>query len=169
MSSHLDAIKRVVEAFERSGWSEIDVRSGDVRVHLSTGALSAPSVVEPDGRSRPAEVAATTAVGAGAEDDGAAHPVNAAPSGPVPAGAHLVVSPSPGIFWRSPEPGAPPFADVGDVVEASATVCIVEVMKLMNHLKAGVRGEVVAVYGENGAAVRKGDPLFAITPSGLSL
>ncbi len=63
----------------------------------------------------------------------------------LPAGAHVVVSPSPGIFWRSPEPGAPPFADIGDVVDASATVCIVEVMKLMNHVKAGVSGEVVAV------------------------
>lgn len=168
MSSHLDAIKRVVEAFERSGWSEIDVRSGDVRVHLSTGAVSATPVAEPTGPSRPAGVAATTAVGTGAEYDGAARPETASPSDPLPAGAHLVVSPSPGIFWRSPEPGAPPFADVGDVVEASATVCIVEVMKLMNHLKAGVRGEVVAVYGENGAAVRKGDPFFAIMPGGSS-
>ena len=84
---------------------------------------------------------------------------------PLPAGAHVVVSPSPGILWRSPEPGAPPFADVGDVVDASATVCIVEVMKLMNHVKAGVSGEVVAVYVENGVAVQKGEPLFAIAPS----
>jgi biotin carboxyl carrier protein len=77
----------------------------------------------------------------------------------------VVVSPSPGIFWRSPEPGAPPFADVGDTIDASATVCIVEVMKLMNHLKADVDGTVVAVYGVNGVAVEKGQPLFAIAPS----
>jgi biotin carboxyl carrier protein len=76
-----------------------------------------------------------------------------------------VVAPSPGIFWRSPEPGAPPFADVGDTIDASATVCIVEVMKLMNHLKAEVGGTVVAVYGVNGVAVQKGEPLFAIAPS----
>ena len=73
-----------------------------------------------------------------------------------------MVAPSPGIFWRSPEPGLPAFADVGDVVEASATVCIVEVMKLMNHVKAGVSGEVVAVYCDNGVAVQKGQALFAI-------
>jgi acetyl-CoA carboxylase biotin carboxyl carrier protein len=92
---------------------------------------------------------------------GAAAPATIVP----PDGAHVVVSPSPGIFWRSPEPGAPPFADVGDTIDASATVCIVEVMKLMNHLKAGVGGTVVAVYGVNGVAVEKGQPLFAIAPT----
>jgi biotin carboxyl carrier protein len=76
-----------------------------------------------------------------------------------------VVSPSPGIFWRSPEPGRPPFVELGHTVERSATVCIVEVMKLMNHVKAGISGEVVGVYCENGAAVRKDQALFAIVPS----
>ncbi len=77
-----------------------------------------------------------------------------------------MVTPSPGVFWRAPEPGLPPFVDVGDVVDASATVCIIEVMKLMNHLKAGVSGTVVAVYGRNGEAVGKGEAMFAISPSG---
>ena len=86
----------------------------------------------------------------------------------LPTGAHVVVSPSPGILWRSPEPGAPPFADIGDVVDASATVGIVEVMKLMTHVKAGVGGEIVAVCVENGVAVQKGEPLFAIAPTGSS-
>ena len=79
------------------------------------------------------------------------------------------MSPSPGIFWRSPEAGLPPFADAGHPGVAAATVCIVEVMKLMNHVKAGVSGVVVAVYVENGAAVHKGQALFAIAPSGSPL
>ena len=91
-----------------------------------------------------------------------------ASAGPPPTGAHVVVSPTFGIFWRSPEPGLPPFADLGHTVEASATVCIVEVMKLMYHVKADVSGEVVAVYAENGVAVQKGQALFAIVPSGSS-
>ena len=62
----------------------------------------------------------------------------------------------------------PPFADVGHTVEASATLCIVEVMKLMNHVKASVSGEVVAVYCENGVAVQKGQALFAIVPADAS-
>ena len=169
MSGSLDAIRRVVAAFERSDWSEIDVRSGDVRVHLATGAPSNAAVparlprrLDDLGRPGPD----------GADDD----PVTAASDRPstttsatlLPAGAHVVVSPSPGILWRSPEPGAPPFADIGDVVDAAATVGIVEVMKLMTHVKAGVSGEIVVVCVENGVAVQKGEPLFAIAPSGSS-
>ena len=172
MSSSLDAIRRVVEAFERSEWSEIDVRWGDVRVHLATGAPSnSPATdVDPDRlpppprRPRAARPGRCRRRPAAAASDRPS--TTSAPA--LPAGAHVVVSPSPGILWRSPEPGAPPFADIGDVVDASATVCIVEVMKLMTHVKAGVSGEVVAVCVENGVAVQKGEPLFAIAPSGSS-
>jgi acetyl-CoA carboxylase biotin carboxyl carrier protein len=152
VSSSEDAIKRVVEAFERSDWSEIDVRSGNLRVHLKS---SAP----------------TTTPDAAAPADDREVPQPAPPATVLvdpPSGSHVVVSPSPGILWRSPEPGLPPFADLGNIVDSSATVCIIEVMKLMNHVKAGVSGEVVAVYGENGVAVKKGQPLFAIAPSGSS-
>jgi acetyl-CoA carboxylase biotin carboxyl carrier protein len=163
VSSSHDAVKRVVEAFERSDWSEIDVRSGSLRVHLSTSAPAATS--DPSG--------APTATGRSASDE---HDVRApevealatTSSNPQPTGAQVVASPSPGIFWRSPEPGLPPFTDVGHTVDASATVCIVEVMKLMNHVKAGISGEVVAVYCDNGKTVRKGQALFAIAPSGSS-
>jgi biotin carboxyl carrier protein len=166
VSSPEEAIKRVVEAFERSEWSEIDVRWGDVRVHLSTSPLNGPldgaAAPPPAGDVRSAAPSADREPGVAARDGSTG--VDDAP----PPGAHLVMSPSPGIFWRSPEPGLPPFADVGDAVEASATVCIVEVMKLMNHVKAGVAGTVLAVYGEIGVAVRKGQPLFAVAPSGMS-
>lgn len=149
----LDAVKRVIAAFERSDWSEIDVRVGDVRLHLSTGAVVPPTSVPPP----PARVDV-------ADPEEAATADAAPPHAPPADGVHVVTAPSPGIFWRSPEPGAPPFADIGDVIESSATVCIVEVMKLMNHVKAGIDGVVVAVYGENGVAVQKGDPLFGVAP-----
>jgi len=160
VSSPQDAVRRVVEAFERSDWSDIDIRSGNVRVHLST--------TTPSGRAPESDQNAHADDGAGGHAVPDADPSPDVPSNPLPAGAHVVESPSPGILWRSPEPGLPPFADVGDVVEASATVCIVEVMKLMNHVKAGVSGQVVAVYSENGATVHKGQALFAIVPSGSS-
>jgi acetyl-CoA carboxylase biotin carboxyl carrier protein len=162
VSSSRDAIRRVVEAFERSDWSEIDIRSGDVRVHLSVTATKGPrdtTVGEPS----PAATPPDRSTDAGARTD--AGPDPSATANPPPAGAHVVVSPSPGIFWRSPEPGRPPFVDIGQTVGASATVCIVEVMKLMNHVKASVSGEVVAVYCENGVVVRKDQALFTIAPS----
>jgi biotin carboxyl carrier protein len=68
------------------------------------------------------------------------------------------------LFWRSPKPGAPPFVEVGDEVGPDDTVCIVEVMKLMNHVRAGTAGTVRAVHPENGQMVEHGDPLFTIGP-----
>jgi acetyl-CoA carboxylase biotin carboxyl carrier protein len=165
VSNSRDAIRRVVEAFERSDWSEIDVRSGDVRIHLSVSAGKG----SPDTTSgQPPPAAATPdehTDNAGPRSEGGSVTASVAASDAPPTGAHVVVSPSPGIFWRSPEPGRPPFVELGHTVEKSATVCIVEVMKLMNHVKAGIRGEVVGVYCENGAAVRKDQALFAIVPS----
>ena len=170
LSNRLDAIKRVLAAFERSDWTEIDVRSGDVRVHLTTRRPTGAPLAAPEPPSV-GDAQTTTSAAADSSDTTSFEtaagdvPDSAAPP---PDNAHIVVSPSPGIFWRSPEPGAPPFAEVGDIIHESTTVCIVEVMKLMNHIKAAVGGEVVAVYVENGVAVRKGEPLFAIAPSGSS-
>jgi len=159
VSSTGDAIKRVVEAFERSDWSEIDIRSGKLRIHL-TATAARPAVTTAGVTASDAPEATGPSVSEPAA--GRADPE----IDPMPSGAHVVTSPSPGIFWRSPEPGVPPFADIGQSIDGSATVCIVEVMKLMNHVKAGASGDVVAVYGENGVAVKKGQALFAIAPSG---
>jgi acetyl-CoA carboxylase biotin carboxyl carrier protein len=76
----------------------------------------------------------------------------------------LVESPSVGLFWRSPSPGAPPFVDVGTRVAVEDTLAIVEVMKLMNHLVAPVSGTVNAILAENGARIEYGQPLVAIDP-----
>jgi acetyl-CoA carboxylase biotin carboxyl carrier protein len=160
VSSDLEVIKAIIDAFERSDWAEIDVRAGALRVHLSTQAQTQVS----SARSTPAAARAESERG---EDVVVAAPVPAAPAiaADIPVGAHVVVSPAPGIFWRSPSPGAPPFADVGNEVEAGATVCIVEVMKLMNHVVTEVAGIVVGVYVGNGTRVDLGDALFAVEPA----
>jgi len=87
-----------------------------------------------------------------------------APPASEPPDGHRVTAPSVGLFWRSPKPGAPPFVEVGDEVGPDDTVCIVEVMKLMNHVRAGTAGTVRAVHPENGQMVEHGDPLFTIGP-----
>lgn len=162
-----DAIRRVIAAFEQSDWTEIDVRMGDLRVHLSSTDVTAAS--EPVGHT--AAPPPTAPSGDDDRGDEQARRRGAAPADDptvgrsVPPGTHAVVAPSPGIFWRAPAPGAPPFVEVGDRIEASTTVCIIEVMKLMSHLKADVDGEVVAAFGVDGQAVRTGDPLFAIRPA----
>jgi acetyl-CoA carboxylase biotin carboxyl carrier protein len=77
----------------------------------------------------------------------------------------VVKSPIVGTFYRSSEPGARPYADVGDVVKKGQVLCIIEAMKLMNEINAEIEGEVVKVYVENGQAVQYGERLFAIKPA----
>ena len=161
MSSDLDVIKAIVDAFDRSDWAEIDVRSGSLRVHLSTqpqtSVDSAPSTW-----AQPRTASNEPGKDAMAADSADAGPPKAIV---IPPGAHTVLSPSPGIFWRSPHPGAPPFADVGADVQSGSTLGIVEVMKLMNHISSSIAGTVVEVFVENGRRVDRGDALFAIQPS----
>lgn len=70
-----------------------------------------------------------------------------------------------GTFYRSPAPDAPPFVEEGNVVQKSHVVCILEAMKVMNEIKAGVAGTVVSILVENGQAVEFGQPLFKIKKS----
>ena len=76
----------------------------------------------------------------------------------------VVKSPIVGSFYRAPEPGAKPFAEVGDVVQKGQVLCIIEAMKLMNEINAEIEGEIVKIYVENGQAVQYGERLFAIKP-----
>ena len=77
----------------------------------------------------------------------------------------IVKSPIVGTFYRSSEPGAKPFAEVGQQVRKGQVLCIIEAMKLMNEINAECDGEVVKVYVENGQAVQYGERLFAVKPA----
>jgi acetyl-CoA carboxylase biotin carboxyl carrier protein len=77
----------------------------------------------------------------------------------------IVKSPIVGTFYRSSEPGSPPFVETGQDVRKGQVLCIIEAMKLMNEINAECDGEIVKVYVENGQAVQYGERLFAIRPS----
>jgi acetyl-CoA carboxylase biotin carboxyl carrier protein len=104
---------------------------------------------------------------------GAAEPADLAraPSAPAsPAAAEdngLVTIPAPmlGTFYRAEGPGRPPFVDVGSTVEPDTIVCIIEVMKMMNSIPAGVSGTVVEVCHENAVLAEYGAPLFRVRPA----
>jgi acetyl-CoA carboxylase biotin carboxyl carrier protein len=74
----------------------------------------------------------------------------------------MVKSPIVGTFYRAPEPGAPPYAEVGQRVKKGQVLCIIEAMKLMNEIESEYEGEIVTVYVENGQPVQYGERLFAI-------
>jgi acetyl-CoA carboxylase biotin carboxyl carrier protein len=74
----------------------------------------------------------------------------------------VVKSPIVGTFYRSSEPSAPPFVDIGDRVKKDQVLCIIEAMKLMNEITSEYEGEIVSAYVENGKPVQYGERLFAI-------
>jgi acetyl-CoA carboxylase biotin carboxyl carrier protein len=74
----------------------------------------------------------------------------------------VVKSPIVGTFFRSSEPGTPPFVEVGQRVKKDQVLCIIEAMKLMNEITSEYEGEIVSIYVENGQPVQYGERLFAI-------
>lgn len=83
---------------------------------------------------------------------------------PFPPGFHLVRAPMVGTFYRTSAPGAAPYVTVGQAVEPDSTLCIIEVMKLMNSIEAGARGVVREILVENACAVEHGQVLMVIEP-----
>jgi acetyl-CoA carboxylase biotin carboxyl carrier protein len=81
------------------------------------------------------------------------------------AGLVFVTSPIVGTFYRSPNPEAPPFVEVGAVVRKGQVLCIVEAMKLMNEIESDVSGTVVKVYADSSQPVEFGQRLFALRPA----
>jgi acetyl-CoA carboxylase biotin carboxyl carrier protein len=82
------------------------------------------------------------------------------------AGLHAVRAPLPGIFYRAPKPGAPPFVEVGDHVEPDTVVAILETMKLMNPVRAGASGAVADFAAANNEPAVQGAVLLWVAPDG---
>jgi|LSQX01.3.fsa_nt_gb oxaloacetate decarboxylase alpha subunit len=73
-----------------------------------------------------------------------------------------ITAPMVGTFYRAPAPDAPPYVEVGDLVEEGQALCIIEAMKLMNEIESEVRGRVVKILVENAEPVEYGQPLFVL-------
>ncbi|MEO3812326.1 acetyl-CoA carboxylase biotin carboxyl carrier protein [Sphaerisporangium sp. B11E5] len=92
-------------------------------------------------------------------------PAPAAPSAEAEPPGTWIRSPMVGTFYRSREPGAPPFVEVGDVVEPGQQIGIVEAMKLMNAVQAEQRGRVSEIAARDGSPVQYDEPLLALVPA----
>ncbi|MDQ1506721.1 MAG: acetyl-CoA carboxylase biotin carboxyl carrier protein [Actinomycetota bacterium] len=155
-------IRALLDMFEASTWQEMTIDIGEDHLHVSRRANGAAAPAPP--AAAPPAPATATAAAPVARPAAAPLPV-VAPGPPAGNGHGVPVSaPSVGLFWRSPAPGAPPFVDVGSRVGPDDTIAIIEVMKLMSPLKAGLSGVVTAILAENGATVARGDALVLVDP-----
>jgi acetyl-CoA carboxylase biotin carboxyl carrier protein len=75
-----------------------------------------------------------------------------------------IKAPMVGTFYRAPSPESPPYVEIGQVIEAGHVICIIEAMKLMNEIKAEVKGKIVDVLVDNAEPVEFGQPMFLIEP-----
>jgi len=141
-----DRVKDILALVEESDLEEVVIEQGDLKMTVRKAGV-APAVVT-------APVAAAPAPAAAAE----AH------AGDGLNGFHMVRSKWVATFYRSPSPQSPAFVEVGDEVQAGQTLCILEMMKMMNELTADVAGVVREILVENGETVQYGQPLFAIEP-----
>ena len=162
----LKDIKVIIDLMKKNAVSEFELEEGDFKIKLKResgkgrrgdkAAAETPVMVQvPMAAPIPAPVPAAVP---------SAEP--AAPAVPEPAPAGLEVkSPMIGTFYRRPSPDAEPFAEVGAVVEPDTVVCIIEAMKVMNEIKAEVKGAIAEVLVEDGKPVEYGQALFRIEPS----
>ncbi len=144
----LRKLKTLIELVESSGIGELEIQEGEERVRI-TRAVAAPVH----------SLVSTTVAPAHAAPAPVAAPVPA--PAPQPEG-HMVKSPMVGTFYRSSSPGAKPFVEVGDTVQAGDTLCIIEAMKLMNEIESDQSGVVKQILAENGQPVEFGQPLVII-------
>jgi len=154
------------------GWTEeSQVLADPVPVTPSPDGASAPSPVTANVRQERGGVAQAAATQAGANAGPGTAAAASRTGGPGTAddadgadGMAGVTTPLPGTFYRAPRPGAPPFVEAGDVVNADTVVAIVETMKLMNSVHAGTPGRVARICLENGEFAPLGTTLMLIEP-----
>jgi len=159
-----DEINRILEMVREHELSEFELEREGFKIKIKKGTLvnaSGPFAMPMVQQVAPAAPQAPVAMPPA--------PLEAVPSAPAPSSDELdfaiVKSPIVGTFFRSAEPGAPSFVDVGTTVKKGDVLCIIEAMKLMNEIDSEYDGEIVKVYVENGQPVQYGERLFAIKPN----
>ncbi len=148
-------VEEIMKLLEASSFDRLALEVDGLKLELERGGSGAPRTE----RSRPAPTSE------------AAHASPPAKAAPPPAakpareeGLVEVTAPLLGIFYRAPKPGEAPFVEVGGRIDTETVIGIIEVMKLMNSVPAGVSGEVVEILGQNGELVEHGEVLMLVRP-----
>ncbi len=147
----LRKLKTLIDLVAESGIAELEITEGEGKVRIVKFSQT-PQVVQAPA-SAPVVAAPTVE---------AAPAAAAAPAAPPAPEGHVVKAPMVGTFYRAPNPGAPPFVEVGQTVKEGDALCIIEAMKLLNEIEADKAGVIKEILVENGEPVEYGQPLFVI-------
>jgi acetyl-CoA carboxylase biotin carboxyl carrier protein len=159
----LNQLRELLDLVREHELSEFEIEHEGLRLKVRKDAAGHTMVTLPGATAAPA--AAMSAVAA-APPAAASLAAAAAAESAEAAGDEIelavVKSPIVGTFYRSPEPGADSFVEIGSTVKKGQVLCIIEAMKLMNEIDSEYDGEVANIYVENGQPVQYGERLFAI-------
>jgi acetyl-CoA carboxylase biotin carboxyl carrier protein len=140
MSLTDEDVREILRLIDESDLDELHIETENFVLHVSKGAGgAAPPTRTPERPDQPR-------------------------SEPSSDGAHTIDSPMLGTFYRAERPGADPFVDVGTEIEPDTIVAIIEVMKMMNSVPAGITGTIAEVCCDNASLVEYGQPLFRVDP-----
>jgi acetyl-CoA carboxylase biotin carboxyl carrier protein len=154
----LKDIKAIIDLMKKNSVSEFELEKQDFKIRLKRGTNGGGSSVASD---------EPTVVTYAVQPAGLPAPIGTAPAQPAaPATPELEIkSPMIGTFYRAPSPEAAPYVDIGSEVNPDTVVCIIEAMKVMNEIKAEVKGVITSVVVENAKPVEFGQPLFKVRPN----
>ncbi|MEK1905559.1 MAG: acetyl-CoA carboxylase biotin carboxyl carrier protein [Pseudomonas sp.] len=144
-------VKKLIELLEESGIDELEIREGEESVRISRHSKQ-PAYAQPMYAPAPAPVAAPVAAAPVADAAPAAAKLNGT----------VARSPMVGTFYRAASPTSGNFVEVGQSVKKGDILCIVEAMKMMNHIEAEASGVIESILVDNGQPVEYDQPLFTI-------
>jgi acetyl-CoA carboxylase biotin carboxyl carrier protein len=168
-----EEITQILKLIDESDFDELQLQKGSFRLIVRKKGTASVKWEKDEAHGDKASPPATRRASASVAPEGnaqAPEPAEwgrqgaplGAPTPPEAEGLVSIKAPTLGIFYRAPKPGAPPFVEGGGYVTEDDTVCLIEVMKLFNAVKAGLRGRVVKVCAENAQMVEYQQTLFLI-------
>jgi acetyl-CoA carboxylase biotin carboxyl carrier protein len=154
----LKDIKAIIDLMKKNSITEFELERQDSKIRLKRGLNGGGTAVQSEDAVSTIPVPMQPAVAASAPAATVATP-------PVATGEVDIKSPMIGTFYRAPSPEAGNYIEVGASVTPETVVCIIEAMKVMNEIKAEVKGVVTQVLVENAKPVEFGQPLFKVRPA----
>ena len=152
----LKDIKAIIDLMKKNSITEFELEEKDSKLRLKRGLNGASAVAQADDSVQMIPMSVATP---------ALPATVATTAAPANSGEIDIKSPMIGTFYRSPSPESASYVDVGTEVNPESVVCIIEAMKVMNEIKAEVKGVITQILVENGKPVEFGQPMFKVRPA----